>query len=99
MGRDRGLRRGEGWSDNGPSSQMMLDHYFCFRSKSERYSCPGHSLKNRQITILEHQLLDGTAGATGAAQELPRGPGKLSLDPSSTHLATVAKLGGGYQGR
>lgn len=96
MGRDGGLRREEGWSNNGPSSQMMLDHYFCFRSKSERYSCPGHSLKNRQITILEHQLLDGTTGATGAASGAGKGAGQA---PSSAHLVTVAKLGDGYQAR
>lgn len=60
-------------------SQMMLDHYFCFRSKSERYSCPGHSLKNRQITILEHLLLDGTAGAMGAASGAAKGAGQAQL--------------------
>lgn len=79
MGRDGGLCREEGWSDNGPSSQMMLYHYFCFRSKSEHYSCPGHSLKNRQITTLEHELLDGTTGATGAASGAAKGAGQARL--------------------
>ena len=78
---------------------MMLYHYLCFRSKSERNSCPGHSLKNRHITILEHQLLDGTTGPRGWPQEPPSGPGKLSLDPSSAHLVIVAKLGDGHQAR